>query len=58
MFFLQLKKFVWSTCSGPDAMARINELEVSDPLSVPGNVTVTIDSVLSGEVKTPLKVHL
>lgn len=54
--FLQLKKFDWSTCSGPDALARINEFDLSEPLSVPGNVTVTVDAVLSGDITTPLKV--
>jgi hypothetical protein len=54
----QLKNFVWDTCSGPDALARINELDISDPLSIPGNITITVDSVLSSDVQSPLKVSI
>jgi hypothetical protein len=54
----QLKKFDWVTCSGPDALARINELELSDPLSIPGNITITVDSELNADVTSPLKVIL
>jgi ganglioside GM2 activator len=56
--YFQLKQFDWVTCSGPDALAYINELELSDPLSIPGNVTITVDSVLSADVTSPLKVSL
>ncbi|KAK4016694.1 hypothetical protein OUZ56_031657 [Daphnia magna] len=52
----KLKKFDWSTCSGPDALAQINEFDLSEPLSIPGNVTVTVDSILRGDITTPLKV--
>ncbi|KAI9557540.1 hypothetical protein GHT06_017368 [Daphnia sinensis] len=55
-FTLKLKKFDWSTCSGPDALAQINEFDLSEPLSIPGNVTVTVDSILRGDITTPLKV--
>ncbi|XP_046646738.1 ganglioside GM2 activator-like [Daphnia pulicaria] len=53
---LKLKQFDWVTCSGPDALAHINELDISDPLSIPGNITITVDSVLSSDVQSPLKV--
>jgi ganglioside GM2 activator len=54
----QLKQFDWVTCSGPDALAHINELDISDPLSIPGNITITVDSVLSSDVQSPLKVSI
>ena len=54
----QLKKFDWVSCSGPDALARINELDISDPLSIPGNITITVDSVLSADVQSPLQVSI
>lgn len=51
-----MKNFIWSVCSGPDAIAHINELKVSEPLSIPGNTTVTLDSNVFADITTPLKV--
>jgi len=53
-----LQSFAWSTCSGPDALAVINKLVVSEPLSIPGNVTITLDSYLSRLIESPLKVEV
>jgi len=51
-----LKSFAWSSCSGPDALAVINKLELSGPLSIPGNLTLTLNSYLQQSIKSPLKV--
>lgn len=54
---LTLQSFAWSTCSGPYALATVNKLHVSEPLSIPGNVTITLDSYLSQLIESPLHVR-
>jgi len=51
-----LESFSWSACSGPDALVTINKIAVSEPLSIPGNVTITLDSYLSRLIESPLHV--
>ena len=55
---LKFGDFIWSTCSGPDALAKINQLEVSEPLTIPGNTTVTLDSNVFADITSPLKVRI
>jgi len=53
---LKLEKFIWSSCSGPDALLDIDKLEVSDPIAIPGNLTVSVISNLADDVTSPLKI--
>lgn len=51
-----LDKFTWSSCSGPDALLTIDKLDVTDPVVIPGDVTVSVSSSLSEDIGAPLKV--
>lgn len=49
---------MWSSCSSPDSVVKLSKLSVTDPISIPGNVTISFDSVWGADIVAPLKVSL